>query len=74
MKNPLFLDWDNSGSVDPTDIATSYAIAQEEGPLADSPAHDPGKAKSATTASGCLTCIMLAVASALAVICIVTTL
>ena len=30
MSDPLFLDWDNTGRIDPNDIAVSYALAEDE--------------------------------------------
>ncbi len=30
MSGPLFLDWNNTGRIDPNDIAVSYALAEDE--------------------------------------------
>jgi hypothetical protein len=51
MKGPVFLDWDNSGSIDPADVATSFAVAETEG---DGDPQNDGALHRADAGAGCL--------------------
>ena len=69
MSKPLFIDWDNSGGIDPADIGTSYALAGEGGQAdddagreADDDAEAEREAESqlgSASASGCLSALAI---------------